>query len=1243
MRSRLLGIILVLTAVGGFAADKVWTGAVDSNWSESGNWDPSAPGTADTAVFDATSAVNCTIDVDVEVAAVRIESTYTGTVSGGSATLTVNTGSFDASAGHFAAGTGTLKFTGSSGTQELKAPNNTSLNIVINAQTGGSLKLSYNHWYLEKLDLRPGTTTRIPPFRNTNVDDLLVQGTSGNHATIKSYNTGGAFLVVPSSGTYDIDYAEIGYVNASRGVRLYADDCVDLGGNIEVDFGTYDYCTWTGGGTTNNWSEAANWRPGVPQSFSAVHFSDYGTKNCTIDMNVDIAGLEIESGYTGAVSGGSAVIEINSGNFRFTSSSFLPQTSTVKFTGTGTQDQTYGISSTVNFHKLENAQTGGKLKCAWLTTTNIDEFVGNAGTVTELSHGYHWTNFDALKLNGVDGNPVTLRTTQSGSQTRVVLAGGGTQQIAYAVIQDLNAENGDRIYAGITSTDGGNNVNIDFSQVTQRTWTGGGTTNNWSEAANWSASILPAAVSEVRFDATGAKNCTIDVNVDIKALIVSEGYTGTIAAGSSTITINTGDITVAGGLNAGTSTVKFSGSENQKLEFTTPYKVENAKTGGELIFKYDAFTMDRLKLNTGTTTVLPSMGRPVTLNHLEILGESGSIAVVRTLDAGGVVRVKLQPGGTQTVRYADLRDIDASNGCAIDATDNCVDSSGNQKVYFQNTRVWDGGGVDTALSTAANWRRDIAPVNGDQLVFDQTTTKACSFDQNLTVTSLQILGYTGSIDFGTNTVTVQDDIRQDNNCTLSNGNLVFAGAGRQDVKFYSIPSFTSMTISNTAEYVNFTREGFSTGSLTLNAGAKVRMPSNKTVTATAFAANGTQQAPVIIDTYGLGAASKLNAAGTPTAQYTAVRGSDASGGTAINATTQCADGGNNSNWSFDQQNQLITSIVYFPGDSPVSPASVEGQYFWFTDTSSVAIDGAGAPVAGHIASDTFFYGDAPLNADGTATDVTVTFNGQSGSAKTAQVTWTPTDLVTAADLNIRKDDSLLLTAAGTGTTLTIDADGDGTADYTGAPGDKFAYQYSTAGTYTAEAKIDSVSVGTVQVTVISVDLGTARLGLQVGEWGPRTVTIAPAAAAAAVHFGAADFRSLEVDTSSYAPMKLRVYQTGSNNSLVARLGSASGPVITHQQINAFNLTWSSTAVVPIIKRYGDGDALVGGGLTMEPFYDGVHLRMHTNTSGILFENGTTTNDFTSDDMDKNGQIPYYLVMPEDGRTCHSIEVTEGGE
>lgn len=65
-----------------------------------------------------------------------------------------------------------------------------------------------------------------------------------------------------------------------------------------------------------------------------------------------------------------------------------------------------------------------------------------------------------------------------------------------------------------------------------RTWDGGGATNNFSEAANWSDDVAPVSGDEVTFDASSTKNANIDSNISLFRFSIQMGYTGTITQAS---------------------------------------------------------------------------------------------------------------------------------------------------------------------------------------------------------------------------------------------------------------------------------------------------------------------------------------------------------------------------------------------------------------------------------------------------------------------------------------------------------------------------------------------------------------------------------------------------------------------------------------------------------------------------------------------------------------------------------------
>ncbi|MEP6911704.1 MAG: hypothetical protein ABI923_03055, partial [bacterium] len=92
------------------------------------------------------------------------------------------------------------------------------------------------------------------------------------------------------------------------------------------------------------------------------------------------------------------------------------------------------------------------------------------------------------------------------------------------------------------------------------TWDGGGATNNWSEAANWSGDAVPGTNDVAIFDGTSTKNATIDVNINVQGIQINSGYTNTVPgtgtitqSGSSTVTVGGSGYTQSGGTFTGGS------------------------------------------------------------------------------------------------------------------------------------------------------------------------------------------------------------------------------------------------------------------------------------------------------------------------------------------------------------------------------------------------------------------------------------------------------------------------------------------------------------------------------------------------------------------------------------------------------------------------------------------------------------------------------------------------------------------
>ncbi|MCB0479640.1 MAG: hypothetical protein KDC84_15845, partial [Crocinitomicaceae bacterium] len=115
--------------------------------------------------------------------------------------------------------------------------------------------------------------------------------------------------------------------------------------------------TWTNGNTTNLWSDPLNWSSGtIPGAADVATFNATSVANCNLDVVANVAGFNIQAGYTGIITqnagititigssnfsqaggtftGGNSNIDINSGSFSLSGGSFLSTTATLFVGGT---------------------------------------------------------------------------------------------------------------------------------------------------------------------------------------------------------------------------------------------------------------------------------------------------------------------------------------------------------------------------------------------------------------------------------------------------------------------------------------------------------------------------------------------------------------------------------------------------------------------------------------------------------------------------------------------------------------------------------------------------------------------------------------------------------------------------------------------------------------------------------------------------------------------------------------------
>jgi hypothetical protein len=207
---------------------------------------------------------------------------------------------------------------------------------------------------------------------------------------------------------------------------------------------------------------------------------------------------------------------------------------------------------------------------------------GGGGTPKRVFSGTNSGNVDASWIFA-GGCPGALSISPASvdlqvGQTQTFTPGGGAPPYTFSLLTNnsgatINASTG--LYTAgstpsVTDTvrltdDAGATVdatvNLSAPCVAgQKTWDGGGSTNNWSEAANWTCNIVPTASDTVTFDSTSIKNVVIDTNISVASIRVNSGYTGSVSQEASAITLNGAYTQSSGTFGGGSGTMTFNGT-----------------------------------------------------------------------------------------------------------------------------------------------------------------------------------------------------------------------------------------------------------------------------------------------------------------------------------------------------------------------------------------------------------------------------------------------------------------------------------------------------------------------------------------------------------------------------------------------------------------------------------------------------------------------------------------------------------
>jgi len=275
----------------------------------------------------------------------------------------------------------------------------------------------------------------------------------------------------------------------------------------------------------------------------------------------------------------------------------------------------------------------------------------------------------------------------------------------------------------------------------QKTWDGGGSTNNWTEAANWTCDAVPISTDNVIFNGTSAKNAAVNVNVVAETFQINAGYTGAISLGLSNLTVAGGITQGAGTFNGGSAVIVCNGpfsmtggtfnGGSSRLQTRSTFTVTSAATfnGGEgkVVFGvFSTINVDSLLVPNSLTfhdIQINTDGFAAVIETGDTLVSTGTVELVTggiqggTLEARGNVTVSptftqglSSTGGILAITGAATRTVIipagvVMPGLTLNAANVTVDTSGTGTIRFKElVRIQNGifnkGSVNFLLLSA---------------------------------------------------------------------------------------------------------------------------------------------------------------------------------------------------------------------------------------------------------------------------------------------------------------------------------------------------------------------------------------------------------------------------------------------------------------------------------------------------------------------------------------------------------------
>ncbi len=733
-------------------------------------------------------------------------------------------------------------------------------------------------------------------------------------------------------------------------------------------------------------------------SGSTVTFSGSNTQNIT-------SGGSSFSNFTINKNAGSIVLQdaldINGSIFTNTLGTFNTNTKAIAAGGNWnfTAGTYTGTGSTVTFNSpTQSALSGSTTFYALQAIMPNTTLYFTAGTTQYVT-------------NQIDLENIALRSTANNAAWYFRF-NGANQTVLNVDVKDSNANSANTIDADPFSSDLGNNSNWDFGN-SKRYWVAT-SAGNWGNTANWSyvsggagGYSAPAAGQTAVFDGANSANgiCLVDINVIVSTLTMS-GYagtfntqsynvtvsssfsqsTGSVQLGTSVFTLSGNFIRNGGAFDDGSSTISFTGGQNQTLTCGTT-EFENVvinKSGGTLTLTDNLFVdgnwIDTAgAFNAGTSTITFTGNGP------------------RSVGSGGqsFYRVAFAGVGSWT-----LVDPFSTTG-QLSITNGTLDTSASDwSLTAASDVVLNGGTLNlnaSTMSVAGHWTKTAGAFNAGT----STVVFTGSSNQNINAGGGSFEHFTTNKTGGAITMTAALDVNGNFNTTL--GTFNSAGISMNVAGNWS----NSGTFTGTNSTVTFD------GATAQTLAGPSTFYAMRAVIATDtlyFAAGATDYVTALLDMENISLRSTTNglswqftySGSSQTLLNVNVEDSNAWNGAVLLPDSASSDSGNNHNWAFGDQRYWVASAAsnwnntanWSRASGGTGGASVP------TSTHTVVFDGANGKngqanvdVAVNVASLTFSGYSGTFNTQGFAVSISSSLTLGSGT-----ITLTTNTLSVGGDL-----------------------------------------------------------------------------------------------------------------------------------------------------------------------------------------------------------------------------------------------------